>query len=288
MQVVSTELELRECLSSRRQAPIALVPTMGALHEGHLALIAKGRETAGEQGTLVVSIFVNPLQFDRKNDLEHYPRPLEQDLKNCEQAGVDVVFCPSSDNFYQPNHSVYVSENQLTKTLCGASRPGHFDGVCTVVLKLFNQVGCDYAIFGKKDYQQLKVIERMVRDLSHPVQLIPLDTIREDDGLALSSRNRRLSAEQRADAPRLYRALLAASHLATTGEQSVENYLNTARSFLEKAPLPEFKIDYLELLTATDLTAPSLVNQKVVLAVAAFYGEVRLIDNLEFDPTRAI
>ena len=190
---------------------------MGALHVGHLSLIRLAREKVGPTGTVVVSIFVNPLQFDRKGDLTNYPRTLDEDLRLCEQEGVDYVFRPSTAEFYQPDHSIQVREESLAQTLCGASRPGHFDGVCTVVLKLFNHVQPDYAVFGKKDYQQLAIIRRLVRDLAIPVTILAGETYREEDGLALSSRNRNLTAEQRADAPRLRRALLAAQSLAITG-----------------------------------------------------------------------
>ena len=180
---------------------IAFVPTMGALHPGHVSLFQKARETVGESGTVVASIFVNPLQFDRPEDLQNYPQTLDADLDDCRAHGVDHVFHPTAADFYAKDHSIQVLEKKLATHLCGASRPGHFDGVCTVVLKLFNLVKPDFAVFGKKDYQQLAIIRRMIRDLSLDVEIIAADTFREEDGLAMSSRNRNLTPEQRADAP---------------------------------------------------------------------------------------
>ena len=262
---------------------IAFVPTMGALHVGHLSLIRLAREKVGPTGTVVVSIFVNPLQFDRKGDLTNYPRTLDEDLRLCEQEGVDYVFRPSTAEFYQPDHSIQVREESLAQTLCGASRPGHFDGVCTVVLKLFNHVQPDYAVFGKKDYQQLAIIRRLVRDLAIPVTILAGETYREEDGLALSSRNRNLTAEQRADAPRLRRALLAAQSLAITGERLPEHYLSSAQQQLQNSPNC-FQLDYLELVDRTTLKPLSQVTKPALLAIAAFYDKVRLIDNIEIDP----
>ena len=207
-----------DLLEQRTQwtSPVAFVPTMGALHQGHVSLFEKARETVGENGTVVASIFVNPLQFDRPEDLKNYPQTLAADLEDCRAHGVDHVFHPNAADFYAKDHSIQVLEKKLATRLCGASRPGHFDGVCTVVLKLFNLVRPDCAVFGKKDYQQLAIIRRLIRDLSLEVKIIAADTFREKDGLAMSSRNRNLTAEHRADAPRLRKALLAAQNLAVT------------------------------------------------------------------------
>ncbi|NIP92456.1 MAG: pantoate--beta-alanine ligase, partial [Akkermansiaceae bacterium] len=202
----------------RLPRPLALVPTMGALHEGHRALIRAAREIGGPEGSVLVSIFVNPLQFDRAADLAAYPREFESDLATCRALGVDAAFFPASGEFYASDHSVTVREDLLARHLCGATRPGHFDGVCTVVLKLFNLLCPDHALFGKKDYQQLAIIRRMVRDLAVPVQVHGIETVREPDGLALSSRNLNLTPEQRTDAPRIRRALEAARDLSVTGE----------------------------------------------------------------------
>lgn len=254
--------------------PLVLVPTMGALHDGHLSLIRRAREMAGEAGTVVVSIFVNPIQFDRASDLTGYPRPMDADLNICESEGVDVVFTPEVGSMYFPDRSVKVVENSLSSTLCGATRPGHFDGVCTVVLKLFLMTGCDLAVFGEKDYQQLAIIRRMVRDLNVPVEIVGGPTVREPDGLAMSSRNVKLSADQRADAPRIRRALLAASDAGTKDE-----ILQIAEEQITASDLT--RIDYLSLVDAETLQPAENLNRPTVLATAVFYGEVRLIDNIQ-------
>ncbi len=262
--------------------PVAFVPTMGALHEGHLSLFRKARERVGPEGTVAASIFVNPLQFDRGSDLANYPRGLESDLAFCEQEGVDAVFHPDATDFYEQDHSIQVLEKKLARHLCGASRPGHFDGVCTVVLKLFNILRPDCAVFGKKDYQQLAIIRRMVRDLSLSVEIIGAETFRERDGLAMSSRNLNLTSQDRADAARLRKALLAAQNLAVTGERNPEKYLSAARAQLQNAP-ESFRLDYLQLVSRQTLQPLATVNEPALLALAAFYGEVRLIDNIEIN-----
>ena len=275
MQVVTTGGELREVL--QEYAGLAgrrvLVPTMGALHHGHLELVKRARAAAGPAGTVVVSIFVNPIQFDRTADLDAYPRPIECDLEQCRAAGVDVVFAPDAGAMYFPDRSVSVSESLLSRGLCGAARPGHFDGVCTVVMKLFQLSGCHAAVFGDKDFQQLAIIRRMVRDLDLPVEILACPTVRESDGLALSSRNVRLTAKQRADAPRIHRALTAAAGL---GE--VAAILAAARSEIAASPLT--RIDYLALVDAETLQPVTTLVRPAVLAAAVFYGEVRLIDHV--------
>jgi pantoate--beta-alanine ligase len=277
MTIVAHGDELRPLLAAR-SGPRVLVPTMGALHAGHLALIGRARELAGPAGTVAVSIFVNPIQFDRAADLASYPQPLDADLAACRAAGVDVVFTPTAESMYFPDRSVTVTESQLSRTLCGATRPGHFDGVCTVVLKLFLLSGCDVAVFGEKDFQQLAVIRRMVRDLNVPVTIIGHPTVREADGLALSSRNVRLTPAQRADAPRLRQALLAARAAFTAGTRSAAGLLEIARQRLADTPLT--RIDYLELVDAESLQPVAEVERPAVLATAVFYGEVRLIDHV--------
>ena len=272
MKVADTGTALREILKHAPR-PCVLVPTMGAFHPGHLSLMQRAREIAGADGTVVVSIFVNPIQFDRATDLAAYPRPLASDLAACEAAGVDVAFTPAADSMYFPDRSVTVSENLLSRGLCGASRPGHFDGVCTVVLKLFLLTGCDVAIFGEKDFQQLAVIRRMVRDLDVPVEIVACATLREPDGLAMSSRNSRLTPQSRADAPRIYQALLAAADLT-----SPQQILAAARAAIESSPLAH--IDYLSLVDAETLQTATRLERPTVLATAVFYGEVRLIDHL--------
>jgi len=259
--------------------PLCLVPTMGALHAGHVTLIHAARRHVGPHGTVAVSIFVNPIQFDRKDDLEKYPRPRERDLEACKAAGADLVFTPDSMQMYASDHSITISENRLSSTLCGAARPGHFTGVCTVVMKLFLMFRAESAVFGKKDFQQLAIIRRMVRDLNVPIEIIGHPTIRESDGLAMSSRNVRLSAEHRAEAPSLYRALCAAADLLQLGERQAAPILAAARHHL--TALPSFRIDYLALVDAETLEAVPVIHRPSILAVAGFYGDVRLIDHIE-------
>jgi pantoate--beta-alanine ligase len=254
---------------------------MGALHDGHLALVRRARELAGPDGTVVVSIFVNPIQFDRAADLADYPQPLAADLAACRKAGVDLVFAPETGAMYYPDRSVTVTESQLSRGLCGAARPGHFDGVCTVVLKLFLLSGCEMAVFGEKDFQQLAVIRRMVRDLDVPVAIIGHPTVREADGLALSSRNVRLSAAQRADAPRLRHALLAAQAACKVGTCAAA-LVEIARMEIEASAMT--RIDYLALVDAESLQAVARVERPALLATAVFYGEVRLIDHIQINP----
>ncbi len=272
MQVVRSHESLREISRSTTTRRV-LVPTMGALHAGHLELMRTARQEAGPQGIVIVSIFVNPIQFDRATDLEAYPRPMANDLAACEAAQVDVVFAPDAGSMYFPDRSVTVTENLLSRGLCGAARPGHFDGVCTVVLKLFLLSGCDAAIFGEKDFQQLAVIRRMVRDLDIPVEILSCATVREPDGLAMSSRNTRLNAEQRADAPRIYQALTQASFLT-----SAEAVLAFTRNVIEASTLT--RIDYLTLVDEETLQEVDSLDRPTILATAVFYGEVRLIDHV--------
>lgn len=271
---------VRENLSNIHQ-PIALVPTMGALHEGHLALLRDARKRVGPNGKVIISIFVNPIQFDRSSDLDNYPQPLEEDLALCEKEGVDFAFIPDKNDLYPDDFSVLVTESLLTQHLCGMTREGHFDGVLTIVLKLFNICQPNIAIFGKKDFQQLALIERMARDLDLPIEIIGHPTVRENDGLALSSRNVRLTSGQRADAPRIQRALRAAQALKkSTDEQNANIYLETARSSLLKDAPQDFAIDYLQLVDAENLQPISRVTKPAFLATACFYGEIRLIDHI--------
>lgn len=272
MQVLRHVRDFHESMA-QGEGPRVLVPTMGALHAGHLALIDKAREFAGERGRVIVSIFVNPIQFDREDDLNAYPRSEQADLKACEAAGVDLVFIPDPNEMYAADHSVTVAESSLSSVLCGASRPGHFDGVCTVVIKLFMLSFCDAAVFGEKDFQQLAVIRRMVRDLNVPVEIIAHPTLRESDGLAMSSRNSRLTVQQRADAPRLYRALREAAEM-----KDIAAMLKHARNEIGASGLA--RIDYLELVDAETLRPTASLSQPSILAVAVFYGEVRLIDHV--------
>ncbi len=273
------DLRLQLAVLPRRRA---LVPTMGALHEGHLALIRRAREAAGPDGTVAVSIFVNPMQFDRPGDLAAYPKPLADDLAKCKAAGVDLVFAPEAGAMYFPDRSITVTESLLSTHLCGATRPGHFDGVCTVVLKLFNLFQADAAVFGEKDVQQLAILRRMVRDLDVPVEIIGHPTVREPDGLAMSSRNIRLTPEHRADAPRIRRALEGARSLLPFGERAAAPFIAAARKHLEDSPF--LRIDYLELVDAETLQPVGHIKRPAVLATAVFYGDVRLIDHVTLLP----
>ncbi|MFL6519060.1 MAG: pantoate--beta-alanine ligase [Chthoniobacterales bacterium] len=255
-----------------------LVPTMGALHRGHGELIRIARNAAGGTGEVAVSIFVNPLQFAPGGDYEKYPRPEGADDEFCRNAGVDILFRPPVEKMYAADFSVSVEENSLATTLCGRSRPGHFRGVCTVVTKLFHLLAPDAAVFGEKDFQQLAIIRRMVRDLNFPVEIIGGPTVREADGLAFSSRNKYLSPEERAQAPALRRGLEEARRKFGAGERSAEAILKTARDVIATASLA--RIDYLELVNVDTLQSVAGADRDSLLAVAAFFGQTRLIDNL--------
>jgi pantoate--beta-alanine ligase len=255
-----------------------LVPTMGALHRGHGELIRIAREVADETGDVAVSIFVNPLQFAPGGDYEKYPRPEADDDEFCRKAGVDILFRPSAEEMYAPDFSVSVEENSLAKTLEGKSRPGHFRGVCTVVAKLFHILAPDAAIFGEKDFQQLAIIRRMVRDLNFQIEIVAAPTVREADGLACSSRNQYLDGTEREQAPVLQRALQEAHRLFEQGEQSSEAILTNARSVIASAPLA--RIDYLDVVDAGTLQPVAEARVDSVIVVAAFFGKTRLIDNL--------
>jgi pantoate--beta-alanine ligase len=263
-----------------RRNPIrrVLVPTMGALHHGHGELIRIAREAAGPDGEVAVSIFVNPLQFAPGGDYEKYPRPEQIDDEFCRTAGVDILFRPAAEEMYAVDFSVSVEEDSLANTLEGKSRPGHFRGVCTVVAKLFNILNPDAAVFGEKDFQQLAIIRRMVRDLNFPVEIIGAPTVREADGLACSSRNQYLSAVEREQAPVLQRALQAAQQEVRGGERSTETILAAAREVIATASL--VRIDYLEIVNAETLQQAVEADPDSLIVVAAFFGKTRLIDNL--------
>ncbi len=282
MQTASSKDELRAQLAPLRGGRVVLVPTMGALHEGHATLLRQARELAGAEGSVVASIFLNPVQFDNAGDLATYPQTPEADLAVCEACGVDVVFMPTPDVMYCADRSITLTEEHLSTVLCGAKRPGHFAGVCLVVNKLFNLVQPTDAIFGKKDYQQLAILRRMVRDLDMPITLHGAEIVREDDGLALSSRNVRLTPEQRAAAPGIRKALLAARNAYAIGSP-VHAVCAAVEATL--SAIPEVRVDYAELVDAETLHAPA-DDRLALLAVAAYFGEVRLIDNIEL-PARA-
>jgi pantoate--beta-alanine ligase len=259
-----------------RRAKSALVPTMGALHRGHLELIRVAREHAGKDGEVAVSIFVNPLQFEPGSDFEKYPRPESTDEKFCEDAGVNLLFRPRE--MYFDDRSVYVEETRLSAGLCGASRPGHFRGVCTVVAKLFHLLAPNAAVFGEKDYQQLAIIRRMVRDLNFPIEVIGVPTVREADGLALSSRNQYLNTDGRAAAPVLYQAMLRVKELAADGENSVTKLIDAARGVIESTKGAH--IDYISIVDRENLQPLEILRPNALIALAVFIGKTRLIDNL--------
>jgi len=252
---------------------VVLVPTMGALHHGHEALICHARKIAGPTGIVVVSIFVNPRQFGPKEDFNAYPRPLAKDLATCRKAGADAVFLPGVAEMYAADASVTLLESSLSTALCGRSRPRHFGGVCTVVAKLFLAVQPTHAVFGEKDWQQLAIIRRMVRDLNFPIVIEPFATVRESDGLAASSRNAYLTLAERALAPTIHTAMAEASKL-----QTPPAIVKSCTSAISK--IPSARIDYVEAVDASTLA--SLPNRKSAgrLAVAVFLGKARLIDNI--------
>lgn len=274
MKIISTIAELRAHSRGRERRRV-LVPTMGALHDGHVSLMRLARESAEREGEMAVSIFVNPLQFEPGSDLSRYPRPEAADEEVCRREGVDLLFRPLPNEMYFPDRSTFVEETALSEGLCGAARPGHFRGVCTVVTKLFHLLTPDAAVFGEKDFQQLEIIRRMVRDLNFPIEIIAGPTIRAPDGLALSSRNQYLNAEERAQAPIVRRALLEA---AQSAEKSARKMLATVRQTIESAPLA--RIDYAEIVGADDLQSRLTIEPRSLLAVAVFFGKTRLIDHI--------
>ena len=258
-----------------RRKPRVLVPTMGALHKAHGELIRVARERAGKDGEVVVSIFVNPLQFEPGSDYERYPRPQKADEEFCRSAGVDLLFRPSVEEVYPNDRSTLVEEISLSSTLEGKSRPGHFRGVCTVVAKLFNILAPDAAVFGEKDFQQLAIVRRMVRDLNFNIDIVAVPTVREEDDLACSSRNQYLNPEERKQATILHDALRAA---ANAGKRSASDIVALARKTINEAPLA--RIDYVEVVDAETLQPLEMSGPNTVLLVAVFFGKTRLIDNI--------
>ena len=252
-----------------------LVPTMGALHKAHGELIRVAREATGKHGELAVSIFVNPLQFEPGSDYNRYPRPEKADEDFCRNAGVDLLFRPSADEVYATDRSTFVEETSLSSTLEGKSRPGHFRGVCTVVTKLFNILAPDAAVFGEKDFQQLAIVRRMVRDLNFNIDIIAVPTVREEDGLACSSRNQYLNTEERKQATVLYKALRTA---ANSGKESASDVLALAQRVIKEAHLA--RIDYAEVADAEMLKPIEIAGPNSVLLLAVSFGKTRLIDNI--------
>ncbi len=270
-------LELRAKLDPVRRAgrSIGFVPTMGALHAGHGRLIELAREQCD---VVVVSIFVNPIQFNQKQDFERYPRLLEEDVRFCSERGVDLVFAPPDSEMYPCPQLTFVEVERVTEGLCGSMRPGHFRGVTTVVTKLFNIVQPHCAYFGEKDAQQLAAIRRMAADLNMPVEIVAVPTVREPDGLALSSRNRHLSAEERRIAPALYRALETARALIASGLADPDETRRKALEALEG--YPQFRLEYFEIVDPDTMQPVERIGGRVRLAVAAWLGTTRLIDNV--------
>lgn len=279
MDNISSVAEMKEWSRTRRAEGhnIGLVPTMGYLHEGHLSLMHRARF---ENQRVVASIFVNPTQFGRNEDLSTYPRDLVSDSMKCRQAGVDAIFVPGADDVYGPQFQTYVEVEQVSSPLCGKSRPGHFRGVATVVLKLFNVVCPTSAYFGAKDYQQLQVIRTMVRDLDLDVNVVDCPTVREPDGLAMSSRNSYLSSREREQAVCLYQALHIAGELFGSGEKEPRKYITAMSGRIDKEP--DAKSDYISLVHPETLEDLKQVDDRCLAVLAVRIGKTRLIDNRLF------
>lgn len=279
MKIVSTVEEVRSQVKEWRKegCTVGFVPTMGYLHEGHMSLI----DAAGENDKVVVSVFVNPMQFGPNEDLASYPRDLEHDAKLCEEHGVDLIFHPTPEEMYGDNFYTYVDMNTLTQELCGLSRPVHFRGVCTVVAKLFNIVTPDKAYFGQKDAQQLAIIKRMVKDLNMPLTIVGCPIIREEDGLAKSSRNTYLSPEERKAALVLSRSIFLGKELVENGECDCTKIIAAMTAEIEKEPLA--KIDYVKIVDLGTMQQVEKIGGGILTAIAAYIGKTRLIDNFMYE-----
>ena len=276
------QLRQRVAAARSRGLRVGCVPTMGALHAAHTAMFDVARP---ECDLLVATIFVNPLQFDQQDDLRRYPRDIEADLIVCDRHGVDVAFAPAAAEIYPRPPVITAHIEGLADGLCGASRPGHFRGVATVVLKLLNAVQPDIAYFGEKDYQQLVIVRRLVEDACLPVEIASVETVREPDGLALSSRNVLLSHAERASAPALFRALQRARGAVESGQRDARRVVALARQVFEPEPL--LQLDYLEIVDPDTLQRVQSIDAPVRIAVAAFAGSTRLIDNIHAAPPKA-
>ena len=279
MKIVSTVEEVRSQVKEWRKegCTVGFVPTMGYLHEGHMSLI----DAAGENDKVVVSVFVNPMQFGPNEDLASYPRDLEHDAKLCEEHGVDLIFHPTPEEMYGDNFYTYVDMNTLTQELCGLSRPVHFRGVCTVVAKLFNIVTPDKAYFGQKDAQQLAIIKRMVKDLNMPLTIVGCPIIREEDGLAKSSRNTYLSPEERKAALVLSRSIFLGKELVENGECDCAKIIAAMTAEIEKEPLA--KIDYVKIVDLGTMQQVEKFRGGILTAIAVYIGKTRLIDNFMYE-----
>ena len=280
MVIVNTVNEVRAQVKKWKEEglKVGFVPTMGYLHEGHESLIKKASE---ENDRVVVSIFVNPIQFGPKEDLASYPRDLERDSKVCDRAGANLIFHPENEEMYFDDFSTFVDMNGLTKELCGKSRPIHFRGVCTVVNKLFNIVAPHRAYFGEKDAQQLAVIKRMVRDLNIDIEIVGCPIIREEDGLAKSSRNTYLSDEERKAATILNKSLTNAKELMLSGERNANNVIKLIQDTLDTEPLA--KVDYIQVVDSLSIEPVENMERSVLVAIAVYIGKTRLIDNFTFE-----
>ena len=280
MNVSQTISSVRENvkLAKKQCKTIGLVPTMGALHEGHISLVEAAKKKCDY---VVVSIFVNPTQFGPSEDFEKYPRPIEDDLKKCEQAGVDLVFNPSAKEMYPEKVITWVEVEKITDHLCGSSRPGHFRGVTTVCSKLFNIVTPDMAFFGQKDAQQAIVIKRMVADLNMPLEIVVCPIVREKNGLAMSSRNKYLSEHERQDALYIYKSLQKCKELVNSGCKNTETLINEMRNILEMKE--SIKIEYISIVDEKTLENIDYIQGKSLAAIAVKIGSTRLIDNFPID-----
>ena len=280
-EVADTVARVRAWREERRLAGqrVGFVPTMGALHRGHGRLIEVARE---HSDAVVVSIFVNPLQFDRKDDLDRYPRTLDADLRICNELGVDCVFAPAVNDMYPVEPLCTVTVKRITDNLCGRFRPGHFDGVATVVTKLFDIVQPDNAYFGEKDAQQLAVIRRLVIDLNMPIEIVGVETVREDDGLAMSSRNTRLTPEERSKAIVLYRALREAGRIIAEGERDARVVERRAAAVIPSDA--SLRLEYLDVVDPVELQPVDTIAGTVLVAGALWVGHTRLIDNVTYTP----
>lgn len=281
MEIITTPAAMQCRAETVRRAgkKISFVPTMGFLHEGHLSLMSEGRKRAE---VLVASIFVNPTQFGPNEDFGRYPRSFERDCQLMKEIPVDIVYAPEPQAMYSGDAQTWVEAVEITKGLCGAHRPGHFRGVTTVVAKLFNIVKPHYAMFGEKDFQQLRAIQRMVTDLNFDLEIVPMPTVREPDGIAMSSRNAYLTGEERERALSLSRALKAARETFRTGSRDPRDLVRAACAVLSATP--GVHIEYIEAVDAETLRAISRVERPVVVAIAAHVGKTRLIDNAVFSP----
>ncbi len=278
MKTISEVGEIREfCKELKKQGKtIALVPTMGFLHKGHISLIKKAKTLAD---IVIVSRFVNPTQFAPNEDLDAYPNDRERDFQATSEAGVDILFEPVKEAMYFENHGTWVEVPELAKGLCGQTRPIHFRGVCTIVTKLFNLIMPDYAVFGEKDYQQLTIIRRMVRDLNMNVEIVAGEIIREEDGLAMSSRNAYLTKEERSLAPFIRKGLLLLAEKAKNGEHCAKNLYAVFAHFIQEH-IPSARIDYVTMVDKDELVELETLKDSAVVAVAVYLGKARLLDNI--------